>query len=66
MTDNEIVQYSDIYGSLAQQKAAVRVFSRALDIREELLKKDSQSAIPTSGASLDTASRACQGSSGDL
>ena len=66
MTDNEIVQYSDIYGSLAQQKAAVRVFSRALDIREELLKKDTQSAIPTSGASLDTASRACQGSSGDL
>ena len=55
-----------IYGCLAQQKAAVRVFPRVLDICEELLKKDSQSAIPNSGASLDTASQALQGSSGDL
>ena len=65
MNDTDKVQYGDIYDCLAKQKAAVLVFSRALDICEELLKKDSQSEIPTSGASLDTASRSCQGSSGN-
>ena len=64
-TETESIQYSDIYGSLAKQKDAVKIFQRAFEIREKLLKKDSDLQQPTSGTSLDTATRACQGSSGD-
>ena len=66
MDDIEKIQYSEIYGCLDKQKAAVSIFQRAFEIREELLLKDLQLAQSTSGASLDTAPRACQGSSGDL
>ena len=64
-TETESIQYSVIYGCLAKQKNAVKIFQRAFEVREELFKKDSDLRQPTSGTSLDTATRTCQGSSGD-
>ena len=65
VTESETIQYSDIYGCLDKQKNTVKIFQRAFEVREEVLKKDSDLRQPTSGTSLDTATRACQGSSGD-
>ena len=57
------ILYSDIYGDIHRQKAAVRHLSSLLDIRRTLLEK-LQSTASTSGPSLDTAPPARQGSSG--
>ena len=58
------IKYSDIYGDILGQKAAVRHLSILLDIRRTVLE-DLQTTASTSGPSLDTAPPASQGSSGD-
>ena len=57
------IQYSDIYGDLSSQKAAVRHLSSLLDIRRTILE-ELQTTASTSGPSLDTPLPVRQGSSG--
>ena len=56
--------YKDIYGSLENQKMAVEIFTRFLDVRSRLLQQETQTT-PTGGTSLDTATLASQGGGGD-
>ena len=59
----QMIEYSYIFGTLEQQKEAVRIFTRLLDVREGLLQEDT---TPTNGTTLDTAALTSQGSDGDL
>ena len=65
VAEPEQIQYSDIYSSIQQQKAAIIVFTKHLEVREVLLERSCSTPTPTSGSSLDTATRACQGGDGD-
>jgi hypothetical protein len=56
---------SDIYKSVEIQKAAVTTFRRILEVRAVLLEESCSAPTPTSGSTLATASRACQGGDGD-
>ena len=59
-------KYSDIFGDLVSQKAAVRHLAILLETRRKILEELQSTTASTSGPSLDTAPLACQGSSGDL
>ena len=59
------IQYSGIYGDIHSQKAAVRHLSSLLDTRRTILEEFQTTPVSTSGPSLVTAPRACQGSNGD-
>ena len=59
------IEYCDIYRSIEKQKSAVLIITRLLEVREGLLERSSCTTTPTSGATLDTAPKACQGSDGD-
>ena len=59
----QMIEYSYIFGTLEQQKEAVGIFTRLLDVREGLLQEDT---TPTNGTTLDTAALTSQGSDGDL
>ena len=59
------VEYKDLFGNTHEQKAAVLMLMKLLEVRTRLLEKDIQATTPASGASLDTASQACQGSGRD-
>ena len=61
----QMIEYSYIFGTLEQQKKAIRIFTRLLDVREGLLQEDTKST-PTNGTTLDTAALTSQGSDGDL
>ena len=58
------ITYNDIYGTLQQQKDAVCIFIRLLDLQNRLLQKDTVTT-PTSETTLDTATLPSQGSDGD-
>ena len=58
-------KYSDIYGDLVSQKAAVRHLAILLETRKKILEELQSTTASTSGPSLDTAPSACQGGSGD-
>ena len=58
------IYYKDIYGSLENQKRAVEIFTRLLDVRSRLLQQETLTT-PTSGTTLDTATLASQGGGGD-
>ena len=47
--DTGTVLYDDIYGCLDKQLAVVKLFSKLLQIREDLLKMDTSAATPTLG-----------------
>ena len=59
----QMIEYSHIFKTLEQQKEAVRIFTRLLDVTEGLLQEDT---TPTNGTTLDTAALTSQGSDGDL
>ena len=58
-------KYSDIYGDLASQKAAVRHLAILLETRKKIQEELQSTTESTSGPSLDTAPSARQGGSGD-
>ena len=58
------VEYQDLYGNTHQQKAAVEVFMKLLEVRSRLLEDIRVKKTPASGTSLDTATPACQGGDG--
>ena len=57
--------YSDIYKSMEHQRAAVKTFTKLLEVRAVLLEGNCCTPTPTSGSTLDTATQACQGGDGD-
>ena len=61
----EQIQYCDVYSLIQKQKAAIIEFTKHLEVREVLLERSCSTPTPTSGSSLDTATRACQGGDGD-
>ena len=61
----QVVEYKYLFGNTHEQKAAVSIFMKLLEVRNRLLEENISATTPASGASLDTASQACQGSGGD-
>ena len=60
------VKITDIYGTVQQQKSAVSIISRLLEIRNIILESQQSvlASTPASGTSLDTAPPVYQGSGG--
>ena len=58
------MEYQDLFGNPHQQKAAVDSFTKLLKVRDRLLEDNRVETTLASGASLDTASPACQGGGG--
>ena len=59
------IHYEDIYSTVSKQKKAVSIFSRLLDLQNELIQNKNISETPASGVTtLDTAPPDSQGSSG--
>ena len=65
MDETKNIQYSDIFGWLAKQKAAFRILSRALIIQNELLKKHLLLAIPTSAVQWGISGHSTPGMPGE-
>ena len=61
----QVVEYKYLFGNTHEQKAAVLIFMKLLEVRNRLLEENISATTPASGASLDTASQARQGSGGD-
>ena len=61
----QVVEYKYLFGNTHEQKAAVLIFMKLLEVRNRLLEENISATTPASGASLDTASQACQGSGRD-
>ena len=60
------LEYTDLYGTTHQQKAAVEIYMELLEVRSRLLEDIKVETSPASGTSLDTATPACQGGGGHV